>query len=176
MHSVPDAHIVTPFLIRRFQAEAAIEEGNGQYYAIVQRSDGSFLDHNPGSPELAPDQMMFARDVLTLLNREIHHDGAWMMVFTNPAAAESVLLVHAEYQRMAFLFVDRDGDPQFTIDWVRGGGEERDFADVLLSGRESWGNRCEAAWQTWKVLMRDTLAPSPEQLIKRAQGQQPTLN
>ncbi|MER8967710.1 hypothetical protein NKI25_18645 [Mesorhizobium sp. M0808] len=163
-------------MLRRFEREAVLEGGQGWHYAIMQRDNGEFIDHNPGSPELAPDQMMFARDLLSLLNRDLHHDGAWVIVFTHPVPGNSVLLIHAEYHRMCIIFVDADGDPQFTADWVHGESEELDFADVMLSGRESWGQRCESAWQLWKKLMVEVIDPAEGQTFKRAQGQQPTAH
>ncbi len=172
MHKVPDERLVTPFMLRRFIREAEAEGGDGRHYAVLQRSNGEYLDHNPHSPELAPDQALFARDMLRLLNRELHHDGAWVMVFTHPVPC-SILMLHAEYRRFGFIWIDADGDPHFTVEWQQGEGEELDFADVLNSGRESWANRCESAWEAWKLLMVDVIDPAEGQTFKRAQGQRP---
>lgn len=176
MHRVPDERLITPFMLRRFIREAELEGGQGYHYALMQRDNGEFLDHNPGSPEIAPDQTIFGRDLLTLLNRELHFGGAWVMVYTHPVPGNSVLLLHADYHRMCIIWVDADGDPQFTVEWQHGEGEEFDFADVMLSGRESWGQRCEGAWQTWKKLMVDVIDHGEGQTFKRAQGQQPTAH
>lgn len=174
MHKVIDDLLVTTFLIKRFEREATFEAGDPRYYAVIQRKDGRFLEHNPASPELEPMQAVFARDLLGRLNRELHHDGAWTIVFTDPAPAETVLANRSEYRRFGLIWVDHDGDPQFTLEWVNGESEETDFADVLLSGIESWGDRAETAWLNWRMLMREVLDPAPDQLVKRAQGQAPT--
>lgn len=157
-------------LLERFAMEAEMEEGNGQYYAVIHKADGSFMDHNPYSPELEPMQAEFARDCLRLFNKELHHDGAWVCVFTHPKPPEP-LRVNTEYKRFGFIFLDRDGDAQFTLDWEDGNTELLDFADVLLAGLESWGDLVEAAWEEWHTLMREALDPGEGQLIKKAQGQ-----
>lgn len=170
-----DDLLITPFLLRRFAREAQMEGAeHPRYYAVIQRRDGHFLDHNPASPELEEMQAVFARDLLQMLNKELHHDGAWVIVFTDPQPPTALISLKWEYRRFAVIWVDRDGDPQFSLEWLQGESEEFDFADVLLSGLESWGARAETAWQQWKLLMRDVLDPSSDQLIKRAQGQAPT--
>jgi hypothetical protein len=172
IHRVPDERIITPFMLRRFIEEARLEGGNGQHYAIMQLSDGRYVDHNPASPALPPHQAVFARDMLAMLNREMNMGGVWVIVYTHPVPPEQIVLMHWEYARFGFLWIDADGDPQFTVEWTKGEGDERDFADVMRSGRESWANRCMTAWQTWKHHMVDVLAPGEGQTIKRAQGQQ----
>jgi len=154
----------------RFAMEAEMEEGNGQFYAVIHKADGSFTDHNPYSPELDPMQAEFARDCLRLFNRELHHDGAWVAIFTHPKPA-GPLQTCTEYARFGFIFIDKDGDAQFTVDWEDGTGELLDFSDCLLAGIDAWGDIAEAAWESWHTLMREALDPSEGQLIKKAQGQ-----
>lgn len=170
-HHLTDDILITPTLIRRFELEA-IEEGGeeGRYFAIIQRDGGDFVSHNPVSWNIVPEQLVFARDMLTLLNRECGHAGAWVIVFTHPEV-DQLAKVHAEYQRFAFIWLDSDGDPAFTLDWLNGESEELDFADVLLSGSEAWADKLETAWQQWKMLMRDVIDPAEGQTFKRAQGQ-----
>lgn len=155
----------------RFTVEGEADDGTGQYYGIIHFADGQFWDDNPYSPELDGAQAVFARDVLKLLNRELHHDGAWTCVFTHPKPVQ-IPFTFAEYARFGFIWLDADGDPQFTLEWAEGESEERDFPDLLMNGLESWGHKCEAAWQSWHHAMRQVLAPKAGQLIKKAQGQQ----
>lgn len=171
MHRIDEKLLITPALLLRFEQEAVLEEGDGRHYAVIQRSNGDFIAHDRGPP-LSPEQVMFARDVLDLLNRELHHDGAWVVVFTHPKPA-SAADATAEYARFAMMWMDRDGDIQFTVDWVEGEGDIFDFPDVLMAGRETWANHAEEAWTTWRGLMVDVLDPSEGQTFKRAQGQAP---
>jgi hypothetical protein len=181
-----DILLATPVmtnLLTRFEVEAEEEGGNGQYYGVIQRDNGEWIDHNPHSPEFDPAQAMFARDVVELLNKELHHDGCWVIVFTHPRQRRVQLreesgrfagvYAFAQYDRFGFIWLDSDGDPQFTMDWANGECEELDFAECLVSGRESWADRCEAAWQKWNLYMRKVLQPKQDQLIKKAQGQRP---
>lgn len=167
--------IVTKALLRRFLAEAMTDNGDGRHYGIIRRNDGSILGHNPCSPELSFDQMLWAVDVLTYLNREIHHDGAWVVVFTNPLPpdVDNILIdpKQAEYGRYVLLWLDKDGDVQIPIEWEVGSSEMRTFADVMLGGLHATAVRAETAWHLWKLHMRDVLDPQPDQLFKAAQGQ-----
>lgn len=161
-------------LLKRFILEAEEEGGQGQHYAVIQPADGSYWEHNPYSPELDGAQTVFARDLLKFLNRELHHDGAWVIVFTHPKPSETVLTSYAEYACFALYWIDADGDVQFPIKWTEGEGEMFDFSDVQLAGRESWGNLCEGAWQQWHTLMIDVIDPREGQTYKKAQGQRPS--
>ena len=170
MHKVEEKHLITASLLRRFEAEASFEDGDGRYFGLIHRGDGAFLTHGMG-PHPSPEQMVFAQDVLKLLNKELHHDGAWVIVFTNPQPLALAISNLTEYARFAILWMDRDGDVQFTLDWVDGEGDMFDFADVLLAGLETWGNHAEQAWQTWHMIIREAVDPSESQTIKAAQGQ-----
>ena len=170
MHRLQDNILVTPALLRRIDAEAAFEDGDGRFHALIQRNDGSYIGHLMG-PQASAEQMMFGCDVLKLLNTELHHDGAWLVEFTNPGPSEHALLSQPEYQRFALMWMDRDGDVQFTLDWIAGEGDLFDFADVLLAGLEMWGDHAEEAWKIWHEKVIQALAPTEAQTIKAAQGQ-----
>lgn len=157
-------------LMTRFDLEATIEGGNGGVYAYVMRDSGSF-DEIGNYARPIYEQVMFAQDVLTLVNREIHHNGAWVAFFTNPAPPASILNTETDFKRFGFIFIDGDGDPQFTVDWAEGEGDDFDFSDVLKSGLEAWGHKLEGAWAQWHHLMRDVIDPAEGQTFKKAQGQ-----
>ncbi len=169
MHRLDDKLVVTTSLLRRFIAEGGEEEGTGQHFAVVQRSNGDFLHHNPHSPEAPGEQLVFIHECLTRFNNEIHHDGAWCAVLTHPVWTAPARL--PEFKRFVFLWIDKDGDPQFSLDWIEGEGEEQDFSDCMLSGRDSWADRAENAWHAWHVLAVEVIDAAPDQMLKEAQGQ-----
>jgi hypothetical protein len=171
-----DDLLITPTLLRRFELEAQFEDGDGRYYAIIRCENGRIVPIPFCAWELKPDQRMFAEDVLRKLNRELHHDGAWVICFTHVKrpSLECVLLdiKDADYARYALIWVDRDGDPQVTQDWMEGTTDElRDFAAVLAAGIESLMAKCETSWLLWHEMMVDVIEPEEGQTYKRAQGQ-----
>ncbi|MGD0420538.1 MAG: hypothetical protein ABSA68_13330 [Xanthobacteraceae bacterium] len=177
MPMLDDDRLITPALLKRFMQEAALDGGNGQHYAFIRRDNGNLVGHNPYSPEIAGHQMMFADDVLKKLNRELHHDGAWVIVFTNPKrpAPGDILYAQgapAEYGRYVLIWLDEDGDAQVPIEWVENESELLDFADVLTAGLEAIIQQCEAAWAMWHLHMRQVIEPREGETFKRAQGQQ----
>lgn len=172
---LPEDLAITPALLRRFEGEAELEGGDGRHYAVIQRNDGSILVHHPASPQLSPMQMIWAADALKLLNREIHHDGAWVVVFTHPKPQlENIFqdAKHADYRRYVLLWMDRDGDVQIPIEWLEGDNEDfRTFTDVIMAGVHSTAQKAEGCWQVWHTMMIEVLEPREGQTFKRAQGE-----
>ena len=164
MHHLDEKILVTPALLRRFSAEAEHSAGNGSYYAILIGSDGGFIEHQIG-PGLAPEQTIFGRDMVFLLNRHLHHDGAWMIVFTNPTPKPIIEIHGTVYQRFVFLWMDKDGDVRFPIE------NEEPFHEVLKAGPIAWLQQAEVAWTTWHRLTHQVLDVRPSETYKRAQGE-----
>ncbi len=169
--------IITPALLQRFRLEGQYDDADGRHYALILRDGGDLLAHHPGSPNLDPVQTIWAGDALRLLNRELHHDGAWVVCFTHvqPQQLDSVLHNpgHASYGRYALIWLDNDGDPQFTVEWEAGNTSDlQGFADVMLCGIESTAQKCEAAWLMWHEHMRLSLDPREGEIFKRAKGEQ----
>jgi hypothetical protein len=166
MHKVEDGAIITPTLLRRFELEAT----SPFYWALIQTKDRNLLSHGHGP---TPDAMIqrFATDVLNALNRKLHHDGAWVIVFCDPSQAENDNTfagkadLGAAYGRFVLLWMDADGDVQFPIMM------DRPFHEYVAEGLHSLMECAEAGWKSWKHFMRDVLAPKPEQMIKRALGE-----
>lgn len=174
------ADLVTPTLLQRFELEAGLEGGNEhKYCGVILREDGDIFVHHPVSAALDSMQMLWAARALKLLNRELHHDGAWVVVFTHPMPVEFESAAHASprssyYQRYALIWIDQDGDPQFSQEWQNGQDTELiDFTAVILCGIESTAQKCEASWQTWHLMMRKVLEVKEGQgkTYKRARGE-----
>jgi len=169
-----DKKLMTVALCRRFQAEAHLDGGNGQFFALMQRSNRKFLSFSPGSPEIDPMQMLWAQDVLGLLNRELAHGGGWVVVFTCPMPEWMTFNVERGYGRYALMWLDADGDVQFSQEWQRNDGELLEFADVINAGIFSTAQKCEASWMAWKSLMIDVIDPAEGQTFNKAVGEIPT--
>lgn len=170
-----DDTLITPTLLRRFISEALLEHGDGRHCAFLLRSNGNLVRHNPASPDIVPEQTMFADDVLRRLNRELHHDGAWVIVFTHPNPTPPGWSIftqpRTEYRRYVLLWLDADGDVQLPIEWVEGESDLLDFAEVLAAGIDSVLNLCEGAWTMWHLHMREVIDPQPGETFQRARGE-----
>lgn len=171
---LPDKLLITKLLLRRFVLEANLEGGNGQHYAIMVREGGHIVAHNPHSPELDPLQFEWATALLRYLNRELHHGGAWVIAFTHPEAPALAISNMARYRRYAIIWLDHDGDPQFSQEWAKGEGEMLNFEDVMDAGLWTTAMKAEAAWSLWHHHMRDVLAPGEGQTFARAAGETPS--
>lgn len=169
--------ILTPVLLQRFALEANFEDGDGRHYALIQRNNGDLMSHHPYSPSLDPIQLMWAAEVLKLINKELHHDGAWVVCFTHPIPPQLSSVIddspkHWQYGRYCLIWLDEDGDPQFTQEWVAGENADfRTFGHVLEAGIVSTAQKCEASWSLWQHAMRKVIKPKEGQTYKRAQGQ-----
>jgi hypothetical protein len=165
MHKVEDRAIITPTLLRRFELEAR----SPYHWALIQTRDGKWLKHGHGQ---TPDalQQQVAKDMVGVLNKKLHHDGAWVWLYCDPPANENrptALLVDpgVMYDRFVILWMDQDGDVQFPIEF------SRPFEEYIMEGPDPMIETCEAGWKSWKHFMRDVLAPKPDQMIKRALGE-----
>jgi hypothetical protein len=171
--------MVTPTLLQRFEEEARFEAGDERYYALMQRDNGDFLSHHPFGPTLDIEQLIWATQMLTLLNREMHHNGCWVIVFTDPVQQQLPHVLanpakHWMYGRYALIFLDEDGDPQFSQEWVAGTTSDYGkWSDVVEAGIFSTAEKCAHSWALWHQHMRVVLEPSRArgELIKRAQGE-----
>lgn len=177
MTTLDDRVLINVALLRRFELEGSFEGADGRYYALIRRRDGDLLSHHPIGPQVDPQQMLWAGRVLGLLNRELHHDGAWVLVFTHPRPPRALTVIedpkHWLYDRYCLLWVDQDGDVQFTVEWQKGDGELYDFTDVVLAGIESTTAKCESAWQLWHTMMRQVpeIKANDPRTYKRAAGE-----
>lgn len=164
MHKLDDDTMITPTLIKRFHDEGEFEGADGRFYALVQRSNGDLLSHQVGS-DAGANECLFASDLLSYLNKKLHHDGAWCIVFTHPSP---VVPPHrtCDYGRFVVLWMDGDGDVQFPL------VHELGMVEAMTWGMQAWAQQCETAWMLWHHAMRQVLDPQEGETFKRAKGQQ----
>ena len=163
MHRLDDDVLITPSLIKRFHAEGEMEGADGRFYALVQKANGDLLSHQVG-PDAGANEQLFASDVLSYLNKHLHHDGAWCIVFTHPKPAEPPF-AGCDYDRFTILWMDGDGDVQFPL------VHEQGIVEAMTWGKEAWAQQCETAWSLWHHAMKTVLDPQERETFKRAKGQ-----
>lgn len=169
MHRLDDDTMITTALLRRFHAEGEFEGAAGQFFAVMQRSNGDLLTHCIG-PSITGDLMFFASQTLSFINRQIHHDGAWCMVFTHPRPPIPPEM-RVSFQRFVLLWLDKDGDVQFPIE------HDQSIMEALAWSPIDWAKQCETAWGLWHHAMKQVLDPQPNETYRRAKGEQaPTLH
>lgn len=140
MHKVTDRALITPLLLRRFEAEARLGNDDPRFWACLITDEGVLVEHQTGQNPI-PEQKMFGADMVTVLNRHLHHDGAWLIEFTDPTSMGPINT--ALYQKFIIFWMDKDGDVQFPIE------DDRAFHEVLANGPDAMIEKCEGAWQTW---------------------------
>lgn len=160
-----DSLLFTSTLASRYAAEA---QGVG-YWMVVTASDGKQRVQTRCDTPL-PMQAMFCRDLGLALNRHLGHDGAWIVGLVNPMPLLVIDQAGAgrDYERAVVMWVDADGDPQFTMEI------EDEWWRILYCGPDAWIEKAEEAWRRWHHHMRDVLDPRPGETYKRAKGQKPT--
>lgn len=108
--------------------------------------------------KVEPWQDDYARKLVADLNKILHHDGAWAVMWCNPTE-------FGMPTQLKIAFQDKDGDPQFVID------VERPLTDLQVNGPKSHMDNCERAYQQWKRWMAD-MEINDNQKIKWGQGQE----
>lgn len=113
-------------------------------------------------------QREWAEGIAKLLNRECHHDGAWIIAFTHPPGFAEMVGIEPkfEWRRIVKLWMDSDGDVAFTVDNLD------PFHMVFTNRPHYYVAQSEEAWEKWKLLMRDALQPQEHQLRPLAQLKQ----
>jgi hypothetical protein len=164
-HNLPDELVVTKATLKRIAAEAA-DSGSRTFFALLQLRNGSFQSYECFGIELDETQMMFSRDLIGDLNRELHHDGAWLIVWSiAQRKPKGSIGKSTEFRKFTLLWMDRDGDIAFPIEC------ERSFDDYLAEGIHAMMAKCEQAYFLWLEAM-NALALTPDETFKRAQGQE----
>lgn len=137
-------------LSRRVYVEADEREA----WMAVMRSNGEIRIkcNSPAHPHMS--QSLFAIEMLRDLNKRIANSGAWTVGWCHG------------YTRMILIWMDGDGDPQFTVEV-----DDR-IADIIKAGVDHFTAQCYEAWAKW-CWSQDILDLKPEQTFKKAQGERP---
>ena len=167
-HKLDIDTLITPALLRRLEAESQFDNKgvSTPFWAVLEKNVAAdYITHAVGGLDPLGPQQMMAFDLVTALNRAQHHDGAWVAMWSHPAPRPHVLVREDEYTRLCLMWMDQDGDVQFTLE-CEGTLEER-----LMKGILHWQECAEKAWDTWFLHMRVILDPQEGETFKRAKGQ-----
>ena len=156
--------LITAALYNRLHAEAF-----QQSWAACLKLDGRVhtieVDVHALSP--TPEQAIFSRDMCEALDKELAYNGSWVVQWVKPMPVGNLLCNPPEYSQVNFLWLDEDGDVQFTIE------AEHNIITLLSSGKIHWMDQCNQGWEAWKKQMRDVLDPTEGETYKAALGEKP---
>ncbi len=149
----------------RMGFEAVMADSAKPHYWFVvptgkSRRDTAVLkNYTPGVLDIDPHEMqqVFARDLREALQEQINHDGIWMVGWTNPPASGQVIATDGDnvWGRLAMIWLDEDGDPQFTVE------SESFVIEIISNGVMYYVDLCEQAYKAYakdfctKVLKKD---------------------
>lgn len=178
MPVIDERNILTPFTFKRLDQEGMQSADIGvhgfpKWFAIINRGGinsefvGNFNGDEHDYVTRPPDyQVAFGCRLAQLLNKQISHNGHWIVAFTHGPLPNFGLVIPGrptdDWRRFIMLWLDEDGDPQFTVDNVE------PFSIVAQASNDHWISDADKAWDHWKHLMRTVLAPRSDQLVKRA--------
>lgn len=141
--------VARPFIRSRGAISVAINTIMNQDPVAAARADLS----------LTVDEQLFAMNVSEMLNREIRHDGYWMVSWSDP---EPILKKPLE---LVVRWLDADKDVQFRV-WFEGPSGK-----AMAKPLEEIVEACENAWQQWLEVDKHWLAVSPGQKVKAQKGE-----
>ena len=166
-YKIEDDLLVTSTLRERLQEEADMMTGeaNSKWWAGFIRSNAEFRQF-PMMYVADYSEVMVAENLLRMLNKELHHDGAWIAQWIPVVSLEHHYLTGNQFGvRLNAIWIDEDGDPQFTVEF------DQDAYGMAAYPLLGWISQCADAWGLWYKHMREILAPNDNQLFKRAKGQ-----
>lgn len=142
-HNIPD-----------FLAQAQLDRdlnflfGPGWYALLLKMGGGGAFAGHSHNTEVPPDDVLQKMlDVSKKLNRDLHHDGHWVVVWHR-------------MKRLCLIWRDNDGALQFEIGCSDPWGRVQKWSD------DDFAERAEAAWLEWAVRMEIVDVRPEQQTIK----------
>ncbi len=106
-------------------------------------------NYTPSMSRVAPHpiQVQFAKNLLSILMKELHFNGLWIVGWTHPPTAYAALTdMDNAWQRLIIIWLDKDGDPQYTIDY------DKPVVDIIADGLQRHVEKIEDAHQQWREI------------------------
>jgi hypothetical protein len=176
MHKFPDTVYVSPLINFRLEAEGAAEGGRfgtpaeSKFWALAQLTDGSKVTRKnytaDGVMEIDPHpmQLTLASQALSLLNKEVGNGGAWVVGYSHPPQNLLTTEPDTVWNRLFAIWLDADGDPQFTWDNVM------DAAEQIEEGPWAIAQACQESYGRYLHQLR-ALDLKESQTFHAAQGE-----
>lgn len=142
-HNIPD-------FIAQAQLDRDLTDllGIGWYALLLKMwGDGIFAGYSHVTPIPPDDVLQKMLDVSKKLNRDLHHDGHWILAWHRA-------------QRLALVWRDNDGALQFDI------GCSDPWVYVQKWTDDDFAERAEAAWLEWAIRMQIVDVKPEQQTIK----------
>lgn len=163
---------------RLFQEAHFVPGEKPHYWVVVPTNETSSIkttvlqnfDCPEGSFNILPHELQqaFARDLREMLQANIHHDGVWIVGWTNPPSAAEVMRTDDAnaWDRLMAIWLDEDGDPKFSFE------SEAMFIEMIQNGPTYYVGLCAQSWEAWdkaygKQAMKSDFGVSDDQMIKR---------
>ena len=150
----------SPIIQRRFQQEACFEtnrrgKASRPLYCVCvpdpeTRRGCNVMQNYPDDSiffaDPHPAQCSMAAFVSDKLNRNEHHDGLWVVGWTHPPTVNDLIKSgdgNECWGRLIMLWLDEDGDPQFTVE------SDNDFTEMIEAGDQYYVGLAAEAWTKW---------------------------
>ncbi len=159
-------------IIRRALAGQIEAEAHGGGYWCAFRSAERLIAKDKGRCRPLAPQRVVAIDLLDRLNREVHHDGTWIVAWADPVETPVAggLITMPIPQRLVWMHKDRDGDVNVVVD-------TDDPIEEIAATLDQRVDDAAKAMQKYREIMAD-VDVRPDQTRKAALGQpsaDPTL-
>lgn len=153
--------------LRRGLMAQLVLETEGNCWFAVQPPSGQIITKTLGNCDPTIQQMTYARDLLTALNRHVDFDGSWIVAWCDPVPIRlDAGLVAWQPDRLLWMFKDKDFDTPFLVD------TEEPLWRLLPTPVEDRVQAAALARQEYLSIIAD-VGITRGQMRKRAQGEGP---
>lgn len=159
MKNLPSNLWKSPVILQRLFAESCFEGDHGisqkkHYWVVVPQSDTGqgvieLKNYKENLENIDPHEMQkqFVVELQKLLQRNAHFDGLWIVGYTHPPSVYGVLTDTENcWNRLIMIWLDEDGDPQFTLE------SERPFIEQFSDGPDYWIEQAHNAYEAYKPI------------------------
>lgn len=116
-------------------------------------------------------QKIFAEFVCLELNQQLHHDGSWRVVLSEPVRSsyDHMTGLYRSYvpTKLECQFLDAEGDPQFVV------GFEQNIKFLIEWGLHIVLQHCECGYNEWESMM-EAISINEAQKYRPHLGEKPT--